>query len=145
MAKYVLSKRSMNSLAGVNPKLREVVIRAIQLTEQDFVVTQGLRTREDMKVNYGMGRTVAQLAVHGIEAKYAKPKERKVTFLNNPFASNHRNGNAVDIYPYPVDYDTPSKYAKINEAIQKASKELGVTVTWGGTWKAKDLPHYEVK
>ena len=143
---YVLSKRSLASLEGVDPRLVKVVKRAIQITEQDFVVTEGLRTREQMKINYGKGRTVAELARHGIEAKYAKPKESKVTWLNNPFASNHASGKAVDIYPYPVDYNDLRKYAKINEAMQKAAKELGVKVEWGGNWsKSKDYPHFEVK
>ena len=142
---YVLSKRSLASLEGVDPRLVKVVKRAIEITEQDFVVVEGKRSREQMMINYGLGRTAAQLAKFGIPAKYAKPSAAKITWLSNPFASNHASGKAVDIYPYPVDYNTLSKYSKINEAMQKAAKELGVVVTWGGYWKTPDLPHYEVK
>lgn len=142
---YVLSKRSLNSLSDVDPRLAAVVKRAIEITEQDFVVVEGKRSREQMMINYGLGRTSAQLAKHGIPAKYAQPKHAKVTWLNNPFASNHASGRAVDIYPYPVDYDDLSKYSKINEAVQKAAKELGVNVKWGGNFtKNKDRPHYEL-
>lgn len=142
---YVLSKRSLASLEGVDPRLVSVAKRAIQITKQDFVIIEGLRTREQMMINYGKGRTAAQLAVHGIPASYAKPKEAKVTWLNDPFASNHASGKAIDVVPYPVDWNDISKFRAINTAFQTAALELGVGVTWGGSWSKKDYPHFEVK
>ena len=144
LSNFKLSQRSLNSLNGVDPKLVKVVKRAIAITEQDFIVIEGLRTREQMMINYGKGRTAAQLAVHGIPASYAKPKEAKVTWLNNPFASNHAKGKAVDIVPNPVDWNDISKFKKINEAMQAAAKELGVKLSYGGDWTKKDYPHWEL-
>ena len=144
LSNFKLSQRSLNSLNGVDPKLVKVVKRAIAITEQDFIVIEGLRTREQMMINYGKGRTAAQLAVHGIPASYAKPKEAKVTWLNNPFASNHAKGKAVDIVPNPVDWSDISKFKKINEAMQAAAKELGVKLSYGGDWTKKDYPHWEL-
>ena len=144
VSKYKLSERSLNSLNGVDPNLVKVVKRAIEITEQDFIVIEGLRTREQMMINYGKGRTAAQLAVHGIPASYAKPKEAKVTWLTNPFASNHAKGKAVDIVPSPVDWNDISKFKKINEAMQAAAKELGVKLSYGGDWTKKDYPHWEL-
>ena len=144
LSNFKLSQRSLNSLNGVDPNLVKVVKRAIEITEQDFIVIEGLRTREQMMINYGKGRTVAQLAVHGIPASYAKPKESKVTWLKNPFASNHAKGKAVDIVPNPVDWDDISKFKKINEAMQAAAKELGVKISYGGDWTKKDYPHWEL-
>ena len=145
LSNFKLSQRSLNSLSGVDPSLVKVVKRAIEITEQDFIVIEGLRTREQMMINYGKGRTAAQLAVHGIPASYAKPKESKVTWLNNPFASNHAKGKAVDIVPAPVDWEDISKFKKINEAMQAAAKELGVKLSYGGDWtKKKDYPHWEL-
>ena len=144
LSNFKLSQRSLNSLNGVDPNLVKVVKRAIELTEQDFIVIEGLRTREQMMINYGKGRTAAQLAVHGIPASYAKPKEAKVTWLNNPFASNHAKGKAVDIVPAPVTWDDISKFKKINEAMQAAAKELGVKLSYGGDWTKKDYPHWEL-
>ncbi|WP_211386595.1 M15 family metallopeptidase [Agrobacterium tumefaciens] len=43
---YVLSQRSFARLDGVHPNLVRVVKRAIQITEIDFVVTEGVRTLE---------------------------------------------------------------------------------------------------
>lgn len=143
---YVLSKRSLASLEGVDARLVSVAKRAIQITKQDFVIIEGLRTREQMMVNYGKGRTAAQLAKFNIPAKYAQPQLAKVTWLNNPFASNHASGKAIDVVPYPVDWNDISKFKAINDAFQAAAKELGVKVEWGGNWsKSKDYPHFEVK
>ena len=144
LSNFKLSQRSLNSLNGVDPNLVKVVKRAIELTEQDFIVIEGLRTREQMMINYGKGRTAAQLAVHGIPASYAKPKESKVTWLKNPFASNHAKGKAVDIVPSPVDWSDISKFKKINEAMQAAAKEIGVKLSYGGDWTKKDYPHWEL-
>ena len=144
LSNFKLSQRSLNSLKGVDPNLVKVVKRAIEITEQDFIVIEGLRTREQMMINYGKGRTAAQLAVHGIPASYAKPKESKVTWLNNPFTSNHAKGKAVDIVPNPVDWEDINKFKKINEAMQAAAKELGVKLSYGGDWTKKDYPHWEL-
>ena len=144
VSKYKLSERSLKSLEGVDPNLVKIVKRAIEITEQDFIVIEGLRTKEQMMINYGKGRTVAQLAVHGIPASYAKPKEAKVTWLNNPFASNHAKGKAVDIVPAPVDWNDIAKFRKINEAMQAAAKEFGIKLSYGGDWTKKDYPHWEL-
>lgn len=144
VSKYKLSERSLKSLEGVDPNLVKIVKRAIEITEQDFIVIEGLRTKEQMMINYGKGRTVAQLAVHGIPASYAKPKEAKVTWLNNPFASNHAKGKAVDIVPAPVDWNSIAKFKKINEAMQAAAKEFGIKLSYGGDWTKKDYPHWEL-
>lgn len=144
VSKYKLSERSLKSLEGVDPNLVKIVKRAIEITEQDFIVIEGLRTKEQMMINYGKGRTASQLAVHGIPASYAKPKEAKVTWLNNPFASNHAKGKAVDIVPNPVDWNDISKFKKINEAMQTAAKEFGIKLSYGGDWTKKDYPHWEL-
>lgn len=140
-----LSKTSLNRLQGVNPNLVKVVKRAIQITKQDFTVIQGLRSVEEAYTNYGKGRTAAQLKTKGVPVKYARPKEAKVTWLNNPLGSKHISGKAVDLCPYPIDWDDLDKFRLIADAMLKAAKELGVHVSWGGTWKtAKDYPHFEI-
>ena len=46
---FKLSQRSLDRLKGVDPDLVEVVKRAIDLTEVDFGVSEGLRTLERQK------------------------------------------------------------------------------------------------
>lgn len=150
---YILSERSLNNLKGVHPNLVAVVKRAIQITKQDFVVIEGVRTREQCMINYGKGRTAAQCIAKGVPAKYAKPKAAKVTWLSNPFGSKHVKGLAVDICPYPVDWSDTKKFDAIAKAMLDAAKELGVNLRWGADWDKdgkprergeSDSPHFEI-
>ena len=150
---FRLSQRSLTALVGVHPDLVRVVKRAIEITDQDFLVVQGRRSKEEAWENWGKGRTLAQCRAAGVPDKYAKPGLAKVTFLKNPLSTNHLvkadgYGHAVDLSPYPVDYEGPAKFPK-HEAIAKAMKaaaaELGIKTGWGGDWKTtKDRPHFEL-
>ena len=142
---YKLSNRSLQRLYGVNCSLTNVVKRAIQITNQDFMVTEGVRSREQCCINYGKGRTAQQCSQKGIPVKYAQPDLSKVTWLNNPYASKHVTGKAVDLVPYPVDWTDLNKFRTIALAMKQAAAELGVKIIWGGDWKtSKDYPHFEI-
>nr|WP_298892212.1 M15 family metallopeptidase [uncultured Acinetobacter sp.] len=152
-AKYILSKRSLSNLEGVHPDLVRVVKRAITLTKQDFMVIEGVRSREQCMINYGKGRTVAQCQAKGIPAKYAKPKLAKVTWLNNPFSSRHVTGHAVDLVPYPVDWNDLKKFDAMADAMLVAADLEGVSIRWGADWDSDgnrrergeyDSPHFEL-
>lgn len=144
---YKLSNRSLNNLNDVDENLVKVVKRAIKITKQDFTVIEGKRSKEQCAINYGKGRTANECIKKGIDPKYARPNEKKVTWVNKPLATKHATGRAVDIYPYPINMqdNDPKKFEAINEAIQQAAKELGVKINWGGNWqKIKDYPHFEI-
>ena len=150
---YQLSKRSLSRLAGVDDKLVAVVKRAIEISDVDFMVLEGVRSKEQCMINYGKGRTAAQVQAKGVPAKYANPSAAKVTWLNNPFASKHVTGKAVDLVPYPVDWNDLSKFDKIAKAMLQAAKELKVNVRWGADWDGdgkprergeSDSPHFEI-
>ena len=153
MSKYTLSQRSLDRLNGVDERLQRVVKRAIELSKQDFMVLEGVRTREQCMINYGKGRTIAQCVAKGVPAKYANPKAAKVTWLNNPFASKHVSGKAVDLVPYPVDWNDLKKFDVIAQAMLQAAKELDVSIRWGADWDGdgkprergeSDSPHFEI-
>lgn len=150
---YQLSKRSLSRLAGVDDKLVAVVKRAIEISQVDFMVLEGVRSKEQCMINYGKGRTAAQCVAKGVPAQYANPNAAKVTWLNNPFASKHVTGKAVDLVPYPVDWNDLKKFDAIAQAMLQAAKELGVTIRWGADWNANgkprergesDSPHFEI-
>lgn len=108
---YTLNKTSIEKLAGVNADLVRVVHRAIQLTSQDFVVIEGLRTLERQKKLVASGASKT---------------------LN----SNHIKGLAVDLAAVvsgTVNWNEQYYYA-IADAMRAAAKELGVRVRWGGAW-----------
>jgi len=151
--KYRLSKLSLGRLAGVNANLVNVVTRAIEITKQDFMVVEGVRTREQCMVNWGKGRTAAQCAAKNIPTKYAQPKVAKVTWLNNPFSSKHVTGHAIDLVPYPVDWNDLAKFDEVAKAMFAAAKELGISLRWGADWDNDgnyrekgeyDSPHFEI-
>ena len=150
---FNLSQKSLDRLNGVDERLQRVVKRAIQLTKQDFMVLEGVRTREQCMINYGKGRTAAQCVAKGVPAQYANPNATKVTWLNNPFASKHCYGKAVDLVPYPVDWNDLKKFDAIAQAMLQAAKELGISIRWGADWDGdgkprergeSDSPHFEI-
>lgn len=117
------SKRSLNALIGVHPQLVAVTLLAMSFTKVDFVVTEGLRTREKQKrlVESGASQTMN---------------------------SKHLVGHAVDVAALldgEVRWDF-GLYMEINNAFQQAASTLGVNIVWGGHWKTlKDGPHFQIE
>lgn len=162
---YILGSASRARLAGVHPRLVAVVERAIQIAAVDFKVIEGVRTDEQCYVNYGKGRTAAELRVKGVPApeRYARPGERKVTWLTQPLNSMHRKkadgyGHAVDLLPAPYDWSTEAAdgsnpFDTVAKAMLAAADELGVAIRWGKDWNRNgrpgekgetDSPHFEL-
>lgn len=119
---YILSKESLEKLQGVHPDLVRVVKRAIEITQQDFVVHEGLRTLERQK------RLVASGASRTLNSKHIKQSDGY--------------GHAVDLLPWS-DFDGNGKseiswhwehFYPIAEAMRQAAKELDIKVCWGGNW-----------
>ena len=120
---FNLSARSLANLEGVHPDLVRVVKLAITLTPIDFVVIEGLRTKERQRqlVNAGASRTMN---------------------------SRHIIGQAVDLAAYvdgEIRWDWPL-YPKIAKAFKQAAAELGHKITWGGDWpRLRDGPHFQIE
>ncbi len=122
MSKFKLSTRSLNRLDGVHRDLIAVVKRAIEITEIDFGVIEGVRTLSRQQELFNKGAT---------------------TTMN----SRHLTGHAVDLVAYvgrSVRWDWPL-YDKIAKAMKRAAFEVGVDIEWGGDWKSfKDGPHFQL-
>jgi len=137
---YSLGSKSLEKLRGVEPRLISVVLRAIVLTKQDFSVTCGVRTREEQRKLYAQGRT--------------KPGQVVTWTLNSRhFVDADGFGRAVDLAPYPLDWNTPSRFDAIAKAMFQAAKDLGVKIRWGADWDQdgkprergeSDSPHFEL-
>lgn len=145
-AAFKFSQRSLRVLATVDKRMQDVALRALHLSNVDFVVTDGGRTLDEQKRLFGKGRTVAECLRNGVPAAYAQPKERKVTWTIT--RSNHLGGRAIDVAPYvngKVDYEAPGAYKEISRAFKAAAKELNIPISWGGDWTTSvDRPHFEL-
>ena len=118
---FRLSKRSLTNLKGVHPHLVQVVERAIQISTVDFTVIEGLRTVE-------------------------RQRELLAAGASRTMNSRHITGHAVDLAPWiggTIRWDWPP-FHQIAAAMKSAAQELGVPITWGGDWKFKDGPHFEL-
>ena len=117
---YKLGTRSKQSLSGVHVDLVAVVEKAIEITEVDFSVIEGIRH---------------------IERQRQLVKAGKSTTLN----SRHITGHAVDMVPYPVDWEDLERFELMAEAMKLAAEELEIPIIWGGDWKSfYDAPHFEL-
>jgi peptidoglycan LD-endopeptidase CwlK len=111
---------------------------------------EGVRSKEQMCINYGKGRTAAQCEAKGISGSFAKPGESKVTWLANPLKSRHGKqadgfGHAVDLLPAPYDWKNTADFKKVAAAMKQAATELSVNMEWGGDWlSSPDMPHFEL-
>lgn len=120
---FYLSEKSLKRLEGVHPDLVKVVKRAIEITPVDFVVVEGLRTkqRQAYLLDAGKSRTMN---------------------------SYHLTGHAVDIAPIvdgKVSWDWKF-FHPMADAMKQAARELGVELTWGGEFKTfPDGPHFQIK
>lgn len=122
MSDFKLSRRSLERLQGVHPDMVKVVLLAIQLTDVDFGITEGVRTIEKQREYYAKG-------------------------ASKTMNSRHLTGHAVDLAAYigsDVRWDWPL-YHKLADAMKRAANSLNVPIVWGGDWKSfKDGPHFEL-
>jgi peptidoglycan L-alanyl-D-glutamate endopeptidase CwlK len=117
---YKLGTRSMQSLSGVHPDLVEVVKLAIKITGVDFTVIEGIRNINRQRELYKAGKS---------------------TTMN----SRHITGHAVDMVPYPVDWNDLERFETMAVAMKAAAEELEIPIVWGGDWKSfYDAPHFEL-
>ena len=117
---YKLGTRSLQSLSGVHPDMVAVVKRAIEITEVDFTVIEGIRS---------------------ISRQRELLKAGKSTTLN----SRHITGHAVDMVPWPVDWEDLKRFEQMSEAMKTAADELDISIVWAGDWKSfYDAPHFEL-
>lgn len=152
---YRLGTQSRDRLKGVHPQLVRIVERAIEISTVDFMVLEGVRATQRQHELYGHGRTAAELRAVGVDPRLAKPASAKVTWTlnSNHFVKADSFGHAVDLVPFPVDWNDTAKFNAIAAAMFAAAKELGIGLRWGADWDRdgkprergeSDSPHFEL-
>lgn len=129
MAKF--STKSKERLKTCHINLQVVLLEAIE--EIDFVVLCGTRSVEEQQALYAQGRTKPGKIVTWIDG---------VTKKSN---HNHLPSLAVDVAPYPIDWENLERFKYLAKVIKRIALENNIELRWGGDWKKnKDYPHFEL-
>ena len=120
-------KRSKERLKGVNVKLVNVLNELIKI--MDVTIIEGVRSAERQKELLEKGAT---------KVKY----------------SRHMEGNAVDLAPYPIDWNNRDGFYYMGGMIRGIAQQMGLKVRFGGDWDSDgdtkdnsfdDLVHVEIR
>tara|TARA_R100000329_G_scaffold83154_1_gene70627 strand:+ start:1967 stop:2344 length:378 start_codon:yes stop_codon:yes gene_type:complete len=124
---YKFGKRSRERLRGVDARLINVLNELIKM--MDVTVIEGLRSAERQKELLAKGAT---------KVKYSK----------------HMEGKAVDIAPYPIDWEDRDRFYYMGGMVRGIGKQLGIDIRFGGDWDSDgetkdnnfdDLVHIELR
>ena len=124
---YRFGKRSRERLKGVDAKLVNILNELIKM--MDITVIEGLRSAERQEELLTKGAT---------KVKYSK----------------HMEGKAVDIAPYPIDWEDRDRFYYMGGMVRGIAKQLGIDVRFGGDWDSDgetkdnnfdDLVHIELR
>lgn len=137
MGDFRFSALSLQRLSGVSTQLVNVVHRALELSQVDFMVVEGFRTMTRQRELYAQGRT---------------EPGKIVTWT---LQSKHCQGKAVDLAPWvggKICWDL-DKMRLVKDAMFAAAQEQGVRIRWGRDWNQNgvegekgeyDGPHFEL-
>lgn len=117
---FKLSNTSLKKLEGVDERLVNVVKRAIEITDVDFSVTEGLRSVQRQR----------ELVAKG---------------ASQTMKSKHIEGRAVDLAAFVGDRLSweLNLYDNIAEAVRMAAIEEGVSIRWGAAWQINDITQWD--
>lgn len=123
-------KTSVERLATCDPRLQELFKEVIKYF--DCTIACGTRSKEDQDKAVAEGKS---------KTPYPKSKHN-----SNP-------SKAVDVYPYPVDFNDVNRMRFFAGFVLGIAAQKGIKVRWGGDWNRdtqlkdnsfNDLPHFEL-
>ena len=132
------SKASLSKLESCHKDIQSVMNEAIK--HMDFVVLAGYRTPNEQFELYKKGRTFQG-------GKWVKTGNTVTNLDGKTKLSNHNYSPslAIDIAPYPIDWNDTDRFEALAEVVKKAAKTVGVDITWGGDWVSPiDMPHFQI-
>lgn len=117
---FKFSQRSLTNLQNVDSELVSVAHLALNLSEVDFGISEGLRTLSRQKELVASGKSQTMNSKH----------------LDNKSTPDVIDSWAIDTYAYvngKVSWDI-DHYITIAEAFRMAAIELNKKIRWGGSW-----------
>ena len=127
MAKF--GKRSKEKLYTCDERLIKLMEEVVKTF--DCTVTQGNRSVKEQEKLYEEGKTKVKFSKH-----------------------NYIPSLAVDVTPYPVDYENMDRHYYFGGYVLATAEKLGIKVRGGGDWDGdretkdqtfNDLVHFEVQ
>ena len=124
-------RRSKEKLATCDSRLQEVFNEIIK--HVDCSILEGHRGAKRQDMLFDEGKT-------------------KVKYPNG--RHNADPSRAVDVAPYPIDWDDRERFHLFAGFVLGIAKSMGVNLRWGGDWNMNfevddnqfdDFPHFEIK
>ncbi len=131
------SQRSLDRLATCHDDIQKVMNEAIK--HFDFTVLSGFRSPKEQLELYKQGREFKD----GQWVKVGKTVTN-VDGVNVKSNHNYSPSRAIDIAPYPIDWNNIERFEKMAVIVMQCAKQLGVELKWGGDWRLRDYPHFEL-
>ncbi len=132
MAQFRWGSRSKKHLLECHPALQRLADAALQRSPWDLVITDGGRTLAEQRalVEAGASRTLRSRHRLAIPEPRAAPCSHALDF-------------AV-LVDNRVRWEFPLYETVWRQAWRPAARDLGITVTWGGSWQSRDGPHIQL-
>lgn len=133
-----LTTKEIQRLETIHPKLRAVIYEAGKSV--DFYIVCGLRDKIDQDLAYEKGFS---------KVRFPNSKHNK---SNDP-RFGEQISDAVDLCPFPIDWNDRKKFYQIYNAMMNAAEFLKIKIRAGADFnqdgnlkndKWVDIPHYEL-
>lgn len=128
----VFARVSQEKLSTCHPDIQKILNEVIKV--YDVSVIEGARSYEDQRKYYESGASKTMNSKH----------------LVQPDGWSH----AIDVAPYPIDWDDKQRFAYMAGLILGIAHSMGIQITWGHDWdndgdfnehQLKDSPHFELR
>lgn len=126
---YRFSETSTRRTMGVHPILVERAERVLSYGVIDLTVLKDGGVRSE-----GVQRALVDKGASKTMESHHRPQ-------TDGF------GHALDIAPYPIDWDNLYRFAIVGSLMFRAASEdeYDVPMVWGGHWRTfKDFPHFQI-
>ena len=138
---WVFGSRSRDNLAECHPDLQALAARALLLSPLDFGIIDGGRTLEEQQEMKAAGKSRTLKSRHRF-AWPLTPAGNRSRKYKEPVS------HALDFMVYVAgraSWEFPVYQAVWDKAWKPAAEQLGIAVTWGGSWSSfRDGPHIQL-
>lgn len=118
-----LGRHSIDRLETCDKRLQLLIKEAAKDSPFDFIVLCGHRGQEEQNAAYISGHS------------------------KKPWPMSKHNASpsmAVDVAPWPIDWDNTAAFKILSDHIQVIADRLGIKIRRGCTFSFKDWPHHEM-